>query len=71
MPRVSCKIIEAPLTLQETRSIYDSMNLPKIEFIPQLTSISSFFVMTLIHSILQNAGALMLYSVYHMPFKLL
>ena len=35
--RVSCKVSEArrasPLTLQETRSIHDSMNIPKIEFI--------------------------------------
>ena len=40
--RVSCKVSEArrasrysgfTLTLQETRSIHDSMNIPKIEFI--------------------------------------
>ena len=35
--RVSCKVSEARsgfmLTLQETRSIHDSMNIPKIEFI--------------------------------------
>ena len=32
--RVSCKVGEAlALTLQENRSIHDSMNLPKIEFI--------------------------------------
>ena len=32
--RVSCKVSEAEtLTLQETRSIHDSMNIPKIEFI--------------------------------------
>ena len=29
---VSCKVSEAQ-TLQETQSIHDSMNLPKIEFI--------------------------------------
>ena len=31
--RVSCKVIEASLTLQETRSIHDSMNISKMEFI--------------------------------------
>ena len=35
--QVSCKVSEAPkgfrLTLQETRSINDSMNIPKVEFI--------------------------------------
>ena len=31
--RVSCKVSEATLTLQETRSIHDSMNRPEIEFI--------------------------------------
>ena len=32
--RVSCKVSEAlTLTLQETQSIHDSMNIPKIEFI--------------------------------------
>ena len=35
--QVSCKVSEAQrafmLTLQETRSIHDSMNIPKIEFI--------------------------------------
>ena len=38
MLRVSCKVnvkpeLQASLTLQETRSIHDSMNIPKIEFI--------------------------------------
>ena len=43
--RVSCKVSEGKgfqgitLTLQETRSIHDSMNIPKIEFI---TSILNF-----------------------------
>ena len=33
--RVSCKVSEAQitLTLQEIRSIHDSMNIPKIDFI--------------------------------------
>ena len=31
--RVSCKVNVKPETLQDTRSIDDSMNIPKIEFI--------------------------------------
>ena len=31
--RVSCKVTGFTLTLQETQSIHDSMNIPKIEFI--------------------------------------
>ena len=31
--RVSCKANVKPFTLQETRSIHDSMNIPNIEFI--------------------------------------
>ena len=37
--RVSCKVSEAPrasLTLQESRSIHDSMNRSKIEFISEI-----------------------------------
>ena len=37
--RVSCKVNvkpEASLTLQETQSIHDSMNIPKIECISQM-----------------------------------
>ena len=37
--RVSCKVSEALLTLQETPSIYDSMNIPKIEFITYIYSL--------------------------------
>ena len=39
IPRVSCKVNVKPdpkgfmFTLRETRSIHDSMNIPKIEFI--------------------------------------
>ena len=43
--RVSCKVREAPfsgftLTLQETQSIHDSMNIPKIEFIAYIYILS-------------------------------
>ena len=34
--RVYCKVSEAWTTLQETQSIYDSMNIPKIEFIASI-----------------------------------
>ena len=38
MFRVSCK--ESELILQETRSIHDSMNIPKIEFIAYIYILS-------------------------------
>ena len=38
IPRVSCKVSEARITLilQETRSIHDSMNIPKIKLIASI-----------------------------------